>query len=139
MPAPRSKEQSKKYLVGTIDRWNNAKQAEERVLAAQGVREVAALGLDGKNGWRIYRRDRRRHASPNSAQTESACAGLLGVRLGGDAVYHGVVHRKPWIGDPLREIRHADIPLTCRLLYATALPALALCCAIRFLLLYVLL
>ena len=35
------------------------------------------LRLDVKNGWRIFRRDRYKHASPNSAQTESVCAGLL--------------------------------------------------------------
>ena len=90
----------------------------------------ALLGMDVKNGWRIYRRDRRdrrRHASPNSAQTEAMCAGLLGLRLAGDAWYHGVLHRKPFIGDPVREIRHDDIPRTCRLMYLTALLALLLC------------
>ena len=87
----------------------------------------ALLGLDVKNGWRIYRRDRRNHASPNSAQTEAMCAGLLGLRLAGDAWYHGVLHRKPFIGDPVREIRHDDIPRTCRLMYLTALLALLLC------------
>ena len=86
----------------------------------------ALLGLDVKNGWRIYRRDRRNHASPNSAQTEAMCAGLLGLRLAGDAWYHGVLHRKPFIGDPVREIRHDDIPRTCRLMYLTALVALLL-------------
>ena len=85
------------------------------------------LGLDGKNGWRIFRRDRRNHASPNSAQTESVCAGLLGVRLAGDAWYHGVLHRKQYIGDGNREITHRDIPLTCRLMYLTALLTLLLC------------
>lgn len=89
------------------------------------------LGLDVKNGWRIYRRDRRNHASPNSAQTEAMCAGLLGLRLAGDAWYHGVLHRKPFIGDPVREIRHDDIPRTCRLMYLTALLALLLCGGVK--------
>lgn len=78
------------------------------------------LGLDGKNGWRIFRRDRFNHVSPNSAQTESVCAGLLGVRLAGDAWYHGVLHKKKYIGDASREITHRDIILACRLLYLTA-------------------
>ena len=91
------------------------------------------LGLDARNGWRIFRRDRRKHASPNSAQTESVCAGLLGVRLGGDARYHGALHRKEWIGDSLREIEHGDIPRVCRLEYVTAVLALIVCWAIRFL------
>ena len=94
------------------------------------------LKLDVKNGWRIFRRDRRRHASPNSAQTESVCAGLLRLRLAGDAWYHGVLHKKEYIGDALREIEHADIPRACRLLYATAFLALLLGCGIRLLILW---
>ena len=91
----------------------------------------ALLGMDVKNGWRIFRRDRYCHASPNSAQTESACAGLLGLRLAGDAWYHGVLHKKPYIGDPVREVEHRDIPRACRLLYATAALALVLCAGCR--------
>ena len=85
------------------------------------------LGFDAKNGWRIFLRDRFNHASPNSAQTESVCAGLLGVRLAGDAWYHGVLHRKKYIGDDTREIAHRDILLACRLLYLTAFLTLLLC------------
>ena len=91
----------------------------------------ALLGLDVKNGWRIFRRDRYCHASPNSAQTESVCAGLLGLRLAGDAWYHGEKHQKPYIGDELRPICHEDIPRACRLLYTAALLALALCAALK--------
>ena len=87
-----------------------------RLMLAAG----ALLGMDGKNGWKIFKRDRYNHASPNSAQTESVCAGLLGLRLAGDAWYHGVLHKKKYIGDPLREIEPEDIPKACRLLYATA-------------------
>ena len=94
----------------------------------------ALLGMDAKNGWRIWRRDRRNHASPNSAQTESVCAGLLGVRLAGDAYYHGELHKKPYIGDALREIEYEDIPRAGRLLYATAALSLVLFGAARFLL-----
>ncbi len=78
------------------------------------------LGLDVRNGWRIFKRDRYKHASPNSAQTESVCAGLLGLQLAGDAWYRGVLHKKQHIGDPLREIRPDDISLSCRLMYASA-------------------
>ena len=94
----------------------------------------ALLGMDAKNGWRIWRRDRRNHASPNSAQTESVCAGLLSVRLAGDAYYHGELHKKPYIGDALREIEYEDIPRAGRLLYATAALSLVLFGAVRFLL-----
>ena len=65
--------------------------------------------------------------SPNSAQTESVCAGLLGLRLAGDASYHGVLHKKPYIGDPLREIETGDIPRACRLMYGTTILMLAAC------------
>lgn len=92
-------------------------------------------GMDGKNGWKIFRRDRYHHASPNSAQTESVCAGLLGLRLAGDAWYHGVLHKKKFIGDPMREIEPEDIPRACRLMYATAIISLAVFAAVKFLIL----
>ena len=89
------------------------------------------LKLDVKNGWKIFRRDRFNHASPNSAQTESVCAGLLGVQLAGDAVYHGVLHKKPYIGDPLRPIEPEDIPRSCCVLYATAVLSLLVFSAVK--------
>lgn len=61
---------------------------------------------------------------PNSAQTESVCAGLLGLRLAGDAWYHGVLHKKDYIGDAKREIELEDIPRAGRLMYLTAVLAL---------------
>lgn len=84
-------------------------------------------GMDGGNAWHIYRRDRRCHKSPNSAQTEAACAGALRVRLAGDAVYFGKLVEKPTIGDDLRPVEAEDIPRACRLLYCTSLLCLALC------------
>jgi adenosylcobinamide-phosphate synthase len=77
-------------------------------------------GMDMKNGWRIFRRDRYKHASPNSAQTESTVAGALGVRLAGDAVYGGVVKKKEFIGDPIREIEPYDITRAGRLMYVAS-------------------
>ena len=89
------------------------------------------MGLDISAGWRIFRRDHRKHASPNSAQTESVCAGLLGLRLAGDAWYHGVLHKKEYIGDASREITHEDIPRVCRLMTVTAILTLLLSCGIK--------
>ena len=94
------------------------------------------LGLDGKNGWKIFRRDRNNHSSPNSAQTESVCAGLLGLRLAGDAWYHGVLHKKKFIGDALREIEPEDIPRACRLLYGTSFLGLLVFCAVKLFILF---
>ena len=93
------------------------------------------LGMDGENGWKIFKRDRYNHASPNSAQTESVCAGLMGLRLAGDAWYHGVLHKKKFIGDPVREIEPEDIPRACRLLYLTAFFGLVVFAAARYLIL----
>lgn len=92
------------------------------------------LRFDLPNGWRIFCRDRYKHASPNSAQTEAACAGLLDIRLAGDAWYHGILHKKQFIGDPIREIEYNDIPRSCRLEYLTALFMLILCSGIKMLL-----
>ena len=66
--------------------------------------------LDRRGAWRVFRRDRYCHASPNSAQTESAMAGALGIQLGGDAWYFGQLHNKKPIGDSLRPVEPADIP-----------------------------
>lgn len=68
----------------------------------------------------VWRRDRKKHASPNSAQTESVCAGALGLRLAGDAVYFGNVVKKPYIGDALRPVEAEDIRRANRLMYLTA-------------------
>ncbi|MFI3211910.1 MAG: adenosylcobinamide-phosphate synthase CbiB [Eubacteriales bacterium] len=73
--------------------------------------------LDGKNAYRIWKRDRRNHKSPNSAQMESVCAGALGIQLAGDASYFGTLHKKPYIGDATREIEPTDIKRSWILLY----------------------
>ena len=78
------------------------------------------LGMDGKGALRIYLRDRRKHASPNSAQTEAVCAGALGVQLAGDAYYFGKLYHKETIGDPVREIEAEDIVRAGRLMDRTA-------------------
>ena len=77
-------------------------------------------GMDGKNAWKIYLRDRRKHASPNAAQTEAVCAGALRVRLAGDAVYFGRLYKKEYLGDSLRPIEAEDIRRAGRLMYETA-------------------
>ena len=95
---------------------------------------VAAAPLTGQNAGRafaIWRRDRRKHASPNSAQTESAMAGALGVQLAGPASYFGQVHQKPWIGDDTRPIQPEDITRAGRMLYAGSVLALLLLCGAR--------
>ena len=99
-----------------------------------GLLWVAAAALTGssaKGAWRIWRRDRRRHASPNSAQTESACAGALGVQLAGPAYYFGQYYPKLTIGDALRPIEPEDILRANRMMYVASSFALAWGCALR--------
>ncbi len=70
---------------------------------------ISGREFDGGEARRIHKRDHDKHASPNSAQTESVCAGALGVRLGGDSSYFGKKVKKPHIGDAAREIERTDI------------------------------
>lgn len=81
---------------------------------------IGGRQFDGKNAYRIFKRDRFNHASSNSAQTESVCAGALRVQLAGDAVYFGKLVKKKYIGDGLREIEYEDIKRANRLMYITA-------------------
>lgn len=74
-------------------------------------------GMDGAHAWKVFLRDRKRHASPNSAHGEAACAGALHLRLAGDAWYFGTLHKKPYIGDDDREIEPADIRRANRLMF----------------------
>lgn len=90
-----------------------------RVSALCMIMAAFLLGLDGRRAAFIFKRDRYCHASPNSAQTEAVCAGALGVELAGDAWYCGVLHRKPVIGDAVREVEAEDIVRANRLLYVT--------------------
>ncbi|MGX8773568.1 MAG: adenosylcobinamide-phosphate synthase CbiB [Bacillota bacterium] len=94
-------------------------------IAAAGMMEKTA-----KNAWRIWRRDNRNHPSPNSAQTESACAGALGVQLAGPAYYFGELYNKPTIGDKTRPIEPDDILKTNRMMYAASLISLLLTMAV---------
>lgn len=77
-------------------------------------------GYNGKNAAHIHSRDARNHPSPNSAQTESAAAGALGVKLAGDMYYFGKLYKKPTIGDGIKEADTGDIPKMNRLMYATS-------------------
>ncbi len=82
---------------------------------------ISGRSFDAKKAWKIFKRDRYNHKSPNSAQTESACAGALGIRLAGDASYFGKVVKKPYIGDDDRQIEPEDIKRANRLMLCSAL------------------
>ncbi len=92
-----------------------------RLSALLMIATARPCGLDAKGACRIWKRDRRKHASPNSAQTEAAMAGALNVRLAGNAYYFGKLYEKPYIGDDLRPIEPRDILRAHKLLYAASL------------------
>lgn len=95
------------------------------------VLSAKLAGLDIRGAWKCFRRDRLRHASPNSAQTESACAGALGVQLAGNAYYFGKLYEKPTLGDALRPIEPEDIVRTNRLMFCASVLAVGLLCSLR--------
>lgn len=92
-----------------------------RISALSMVVAAFFLGLDGKNGWYIFKRDRYNHKSPNSAQTEAVCAGALNVQLAGDAYYFGELTKKPTIGNANRSVEIEDIRRANQLLYGTSI------------------
>ena len=106
-----------------------------RVSAVLMILAAYLTGMDGKNAARIFRRDRFNHKSPNSAQTEAVMAGALDVQLAGDAWYFGKLHKKPTIGDPVREMKLLDIRRSHKLLYGTAMLGLILGIILRILVL----
>lgn len=103
-----------------------------RLSALLMILSAYLLQMDGSRAWKIWRRDRRKHASPNSAQTESVCAGALGVALAGDAVYFGKTVKKPIIGDAIRDIEPKDIQRANRLMYSSEILLLIVGIGIRF-------
>lgn len=104
-----------------------------RISALLMIAACTFTGLDRKNAFRIWKRDRFNHASPNSAQTEAVMAGALGVQLAGDAWYFGTLCKKKTIGDAIRPVEYEDIRRANRLLYGTAVLALVVFSFVRWL------
>lgn len=106
-----------------------------RICALFMMAVACILGMDGVNAWKVYRRDRKNHASPNAAQTEAVCAGALRIQLAGDAWYFGKLYSKQYIGDDLRPVETADILRAGKLLYGTAIVTFLVSGGIRLLVL----
>ena len=62
---------------------------------------------------------KKNHKSPNSAQTDSVCAGALRLRLGGASYYGNKLVEKPYIGDDIKKIENEDIHRAGKLMYIT--------------------
>lgn len=106
------------------------------VLEAAGRIVRGTTHYSGSGGIAIFKRDRYNHKSPNSAQTESVCAGVLGIELAGNACYFGKLYEKPTIGDAKRPVEYEDIKRANSLMtgtYAAALLTAAAAFAALFL------
>ena len=97
---------------------------------------AAPAGFDGRRALAVFRQDRKKHSSPNSAHTEAAAAGALGLRLAGPSVYFGKRVEKPYLGEGGREAEAGDILRMNRLMYAAAFLALLLFCGAPLLILF---
>ncbi len=113
-----------------LDDWANF--LPSRLSAVLMLAAAAVCRMDWRRGLTVFLRDRNNHKSPNSAQTEAACAGILGVRLAGDAWYFGKLVKKPYIGDDLRPVEAEDIRRANRLMYGTEWLALLLAAGAAF-------
>lgn len=102
-----------------------------RLTALAMIFSAYIMRFDVRNAFYIWKRDRRKHASPNSAQTESVCAGALDIRLAGDAYYFGELHKKEFIGDDIRSPENEDIRRANRLMYCTSVVVLVLSLTFR--------
>jgi adenosylcobinamide-phosphate synthase len=97
-----------------------------RISAFLLITATLVTGNNTKQAFYIYRRDRYQHKSPNSAQTESVCAGALGLCLGGDHYYNGKLVAKPVIGDDLIPPSPLHIVSVNRLMYIATILGVAL-------------
>lgn len=109
-----------------------------RLAAICMILAAYVMGMDGNNSVKIFKRDRYKHASPNSAQTEAVCAGALRIQLAGDAYYFGKLYPKEYIGDPLETVTPKKIVEANRLLYGTAVVAIILFSLVRVILIGIL-
>lgn len=89
-------------------------------------------GFNGKGAVKIFKRDRFNHASPNSAQTESAAAGALDIQLAGNAYYFGKLYEKPTMGDSVKEPEAEDIKRVNKLMYIGSFTGAAVFALLHF-------
>ena len=119
-------------MVGYMDEkyrdigWSSARLDDvmnyipARLTAMLMVCAAFLTGMDGKNAFRIVKRDHAKHSSPNCAWSEAAAAGAMHIRLGGTHEYFGKPVEKPFIGDDDRPAEREDIRRANRLLYVTS-------------------
>ncbi len=118
-----------------LDDWANFIPA--RLAGVLMVISAPLFSFDAKSACKIFLRDRKNHASPNSAHTEAACAGALGIALSGEASYFGVLAKKPQIGDDRHPPKPEDIVSAIKLLYGTSVLCFVLGALLRFLIILI--
>jgi adenosylcobinamide-phosphate synthase len=90
-------------------------------------------GASAASAWRAYRRDARRHRSPNAGWPEAAMAGALGLRLAGPRIYSGVMIDDAWMGDGRAEATAQDVDRALKIYRVAFAIALMLVAAIGLL------
>lgn len=95
-----------------------------RITACMLIAGSFVLRMNYKQAWKIFRRDRYCHASPNSGQSEAVVAGALEIQLAGDACYFGELYHKDTIGDAQKPVAIEDIKRVNQLLYVASVLAL---------------
>ena len=129
-------------MVGYMDEkyrdigWSSAKLDDvlnyipARLTALLMIGAAFLTILDGRNAFRMVRRDHANHKSPNCAWSEAAAAGALHIQLGGTHEYFGKPVVKPTIGDADRPAEKRDIRRSVSLLYGTSILMMAIITAI---------
>ncbi len=102
-----------------------------RLTAALTVLFAPVAGGKPGRAFDAWRRDGRRHPSPNSGQCEAAAAGALEVRLGGRNAYGHRIEHRPYLNERGRVPEVADIRRAATLSTVVGLGALAVAVAVR--------
>lgn len=75
-------------------------------------------GMHGREALFVGWKYRRAHASPNSAWSEAAFAGALGLKLGGPVSYKGLKADYPFIGEGRLDAQPSDLARAVQLMRA---------------------
>ena len=121
------------WFAARFDDWCNLVPA--RLSGFSLIAVAPLMGFDRTRAAAVYFRDRRRHPSPNSAHSEAATAGALGIQLGGEASYFGKTSSKPLIGAGLNKAGPEHIGQANRLIIGGSILFFSGCCLLHFILL----
>ncbi|MBR1422314.1 MAG: cobalamin biosynthesis protein CobD [Ruminococcus sp.] len=102
-----------------------------RICALLMMLDSAFLGLSVKDAWKVYKKDKRHSPSPNTAQTQSVCAGALGLTLGGDIYRKGTLIKRHTIGFGDKEATSNDIFWVNQLLMGVSCIAVFITAVVR--------